>query len=230
MGVSMGMEDRDWYHEMHLERLKSTHFLREKSTPWLVIVLLWVVVLYLLFQASVYLPPYVRNLQFSFRSAPIASVPPVAPVQQINQQPEIHQIEAPTTQSGPAPVIQKQQQGSVTIYLCKAYSGGMFWSSAYCGTQQALIDRTATVPGGLSFDQQVQIGEAQRVAALPLYNQKSVPVVSAAERCVALKRERETIEARYSNWKWQPLEVINPDQNRMRGLRSEQQQLQCSDR
>ncbi|MDO8769447.1 MAG: hypothetical protein Q7K57_12230 [Burkholderiaceae bacterium] len=225
----MGMEDRDLYREMQLARLKKTQFFKRKSTPWLVIVSFWVVVLLLLFQAAKYLPSYVRSFPFSSRSAPAAPIQSVAPVQQINKQPEIHQVEAPTTQPDPAPIIQKQQQGSVTIYLCKAYSGGIFWSSAYCGTQQALIDRTATVPGSLPFDQQVQIAEAQRAAALPLYNQKSVAVVSASERCAALKKEREIIEARYSNWKWQPLEVINPDQNRMRGLRSEQQQLKCSD-
>lgn len=223
----MGMEDRDWYREMQLARLKKTQPFKRKSTPRLVIVLFWVVVFFLLFQVSKHLPPYVRSLPPSSRPAPVAPIESVAPVQQINQQ--IHQVEPPATQPDPAPIIQKPQQGSVTIYLCKAYSGGIFWSSAYCGTQQALIDRTATVPGGLPFDQQVQIAEAQRAAALPLYNQKSVPLVSASERCAVLKKERETIEARYSNWKWQPLEVINPDQNRMRGLRSEQQQLRCSD-
>ena len=47
-----------------------------------------------------------------------------------------------------------------TIYLCKAYSGGMFWSSDPCGPQKATLDRTVSVPDGLPWDQKVQLGEA----------------------------------------------------------------------
>ena len=47
-----------------------------------------------------------------------------------------------------------------TIYLCKAYSGGMFWSSDPCGPQKATLDRTVTVPDGMPWDQKVQLGEA----------------------------------------------------------------------
>lgn len=55
-----------------------------------------------------------------------------------------------------------------TLYLCKAYSGGSFWSSTSCQAQRATIDRIATVPGHLPFEQQVAIanGEAQEAAAL----------------------------------------------------------------
>jgi hypothetical protein len=49
-----------------------------------------------------------------------------------------------------------------TIYLCKAYSGGMFWSSATCGSQKATIDRIVTVPDGMSWDQKMAMGEAAR--------------------------------------------------------------------
>jgi len=47
-----------------------------------------------------------------------------------------------------------------TIYLCKAYSGGMFWSSDPCGPQKATLDRAVSVPDGLPWDQKVQLGEA----------------------------------------------------------------------
>ena len=46
------------------------------------------------------------------------------------------------------------------IYLCKAYSGGMFWSSDPRGPQKATLDRTVSVPDGLPWDQKVQLGEA----------------------------------------------------------------------
>ena len=160
----------------------------------------------------------------SIDSADQAELPKL--LQQIQKQSnrtESVPIEVPTV-----PVSASQNQGAVTIYHCKAYSGGTFWSSAYCGTQQALLDRTASVPSGMSFEQQVRIAEAQRAEAATLYNRQPSQSVQVADRCASLKREREAIESRYSNWQWQPLEVINPDQNRMRGLRAEQNHLGCS--
>ena len=51
-----------------------------------------------------------------------------------------------------------------SIYLCKAYSGGTFWSQAHCNQHNALIDRIVSVPDNLPFDQQVQLGEQGRHA------------------------------------------------------------------
>lgn len=51
---------------------------------------------------------------------------------------------------------------AATIYMCRAYSGGSFWSSAHCRTHNALIERTASVPDGMPFAQQVQLGEEAR--------------------------------------------------------------------
>jgi hypothetical protein len=64
-----------------------------------------------------------------------------------------------------------------TIYLCKAYSGGMFWSSAPCGQQQALLDRTVSVPAHLPWAQKVALGEAARAQARALIAPPSQPVV-----------------------------------------------------
>ena len=52
-----------------------------------------------------------------------------------------------------------------TIYLCKAYGGGLFWAQAHCNQHKALIERIVSVPDGLAFDQQVAIGQQQRLAA-----------------------------------------------------------------
>ncbi|TAN09771.1 MAG: hypothetical protein EPN34_12900 [Burkholderiaceae bacterium] len=49
-----------------------------------------------------------------------------------------------------------------TLYLCQSYGGGQFWSSANCHNQSATVKRMVTVPDGLPFDQQVQLGEQQR--------------------------------------------------------------------
>ena len=38
--------------------------------------------------------------------------------------------------------IAPEVASAATLYLCKSYSGGLFWSSAACGAQQAteLVD------------------------------------------------------------------------------------------
>ncbi|WP_322469139.1 hypothetical protein SOM08_14085 [Hydrogenophaga sp. SNF1] len=50
---------------------------------------------------------------------------------------------------------------SATIYLCKAYGGGTFWASNHCNQHNALIERIVSVPDGMPFNQQVDIGNQQ---------------------------------------------------------------------
>jgi hypothetical protein len=57
---------------------------------------------------------------------------------------------------------------AATIYLCKAYSGGMFWASTHCSGHRALIDRIVAVPDGMPWDQQVQLAESNRAEAARL--------------------------------------------------------------
>jgi hypothetical protein len=79
-----------------------------------------------------------------------------------------------------APVEVAPPQTSGTIYLCKNYSGGTFWAQAHCGQHNALIDRMASVPPGMPFDQQVQLAE-QRRAAIQTVVVHNAPVTTAAE-------------------------------------------------
>lgn len=58
---------------------------------------------------------------------------------------------------------------AASIYLCKAYNGATFWSSAHCRQHDALIDRIESVPDGLPFDQQVVLAERSRAQAAGLY-------------------------------------------------------------
>lgn len=226
------MEDRDWYREERHKRSKNTRHFEKTTAPtnWFVIVLFWTVLLFGLFQ----LAKHVHRFTFSspFAVAPRDAAPAPAPaivsnVEMQHQPSRTHQHQEQHIRLGQAPLDPSADKGTMTIYRCKAYSGGVFWSSVYCGNQQALIDRTATVPKALSFEQQVQIAEGLRVEAMALYNQQPSPADQRANGCVALKRERDTIESRYSNWQWQPPEVVNPDQTRMRGLRAEQARLGC---
>lgn len=51
---------------------------------------------------------------------------------------------------------------AASLYLCKAYSGGNFWSAEHCQGRQALVDRIVNVPDGLPFKEQVRLGEQAR--------------------------------------------------------------------
>ena len=97
-------------------------------------------------------------------------------------------------QPAPAPV-----SPTTTVYLCKAYAGGTFWSDTICHTQRATIDRVATVPSHLPFDQQVAIAQQQANEAAPLYavvpngapariGPTNAPIAASYE-CEALRRQ-----------------------------------------
>lgn len=120
--------------------------------------------------------------------------------------------------SGPA--------SSATIYLCKSYNGSTFWAQAHCGKHNALIERIENV-ADVPWDQQVQQAE-QRKAARTQQAQTNTGESQRATKCAHLVAERDKIESRYTNWQWQPPEVINPDQQRMRGLRAELSANQCA--
>jgi hypothetical protein len=77
--------------------------------------------------------------------------------------------EAPrTSQSTSNPTVEPSS-ATKEVYLCKAYAGGIFWSSAICSTQRATIDRIVTVPGSLTWPQAVEAAERQRRAMASLY-------------------------------------------------------------
>lgn len=103
---------------------------------------------------------------------------------------------------------------AATLYLCKAYNGSTFWAQAHCSQHNALIERMESV-ADVPFDQQVQQAEGarNRVAGAP-----QIESFERGQYCARLINERKAIEARYSNWQWQPPEVINPDQQRTRAI------------
>ena len=88
-----------------------------------------------------------------------------------------------------------------TIYLCKAYSGGTFWSNAHCQTHNALIQRMVSVPDGLPFEQQVHLGnqaaaEGARLAAPPLEPPpQRVPRSGVQAECAALDARIEHLDS-----------------------------------
>jgi hypothetical protein len=69
-----------------------------------------------------------------------------------------------------------------SLYLCKAYSGGSFWSREPCGQHQALIERIVSVPDGLSLQQQVRLGEQARAEGQRLAQSPGAAATGQAPR------------------------------------------------
>ena len=90
-----------------------------------------------------------------------------------------------------------------TIYLCKAYSGGIFWSSAPCSQQKATLDRAVSVPDSMSWEEKVKLGEASwaqaRATAAPapqvIVQQVQNSQVSRQAECNALRDSIANIDA-----------------------------------
>jgi hypothetical protein len=107
-----------------------------------------------------------------------------------------------------------------TIYRCKSYSGGLFWSDTHCSKHNALIDRIASVPVGMAFQQQVDIasGEANRVEqSIERERRES----ARSTLCSSLSNEREQIWKRSGAGAGHvPLDELGRDQTRWRHIES----------
>lgn len=69
-----------------------------------------------------------------------------------------------------------------TLYLCRSYSGGEFWSNGHCHEQRALIVRMSRVPPQLPFEQQVHIAQSEARAAQSLVAPAPVQAARAPAR------------------------------------------------
>ena len=76
-----------------------------------------------------------------------------------------------------------------TVYLCKSYGGGLFWSNTHCRQHNALIDRMESVPSGLPFNQQVEIATSQSDVARSLYTVPAPPQSTAPHTQARTPRE-----------------------------------------
>lgn len=124
----------------------------------------------------------------------------------------------PQTAITPAaqPSTSSNQPG--TIYRCKAYGGGMFWSNQHCNQQRALIDRIASVPVGIAFEQQVRIAEGEAHAIEQSVRREQADGARAAA-CASLQHERDTIWKRSgSGAGYVSLDQLGADQTRWRQI------------
>jgi hypothetical protein len=138
---------------------------------------------------------------------------PPRPLRQVTDGPATRRIERTTQEPSHNPW---RKPG--TIYRCKAYGGGLFWSELHCSQQRALIDRIASVPVGLSFDDQVRIADGQaRDVALSVQREQAEGARNA--RCVSLQHERDTIWRRSgSGAGYVGLDQLGADQTRWRQI------------
>lgn len=119
--------------------------------------------------------------------------------------------------------------GADTIYLCKSYSGGRFWSSAHCHKQSALIERIVSVPDGMSFEHQVQLGNQEAAQAAKLAAPARPPVQVYQSSAQSGQSECAAIEAeitRLDNLARQP--NTGPMQDWIRGRRQTARDRQSS--
>lgn len=228
----MGIHDRDWYREEQRERRMEGRRFSARPAPrnWLWIAVFWIALLVALFfiakRFEYLIPtkwkPNIPSLELLRKElisdTPVRQIAPSRPAAMSKQSVRPPEVARRST---------TQPQGVTTLYLCKSYGGSLFWSSGYCSSQKAFLERTATVPSGLSFDQQVRMADTEWKVAAASANTEPSPAVKTAIQCANLKRERDTIEGRYTNWQWQTVDVINADQTRMNGLRAEQARLGC---
>jgi len=122
-------------------------------------------------------PPLPRLPPVARPSAPAAG--PSAPATGLSIQrelpmppppPEVRRgTPVPQVVAEPPVVAVQARSPTTTIYLCKDYAGGMFWSDAICHQQRATIDRMTSVPSDLPFAEQVAIAQGKANEAASLY-------------------------------------------------------------
>lgn len=120
---------------------------------------------------------------------------------------------------------------AATLYMCRSYGGGSFWTNTHCRQQNALVERMVTVPDGLPFDQQVRLGEQARAEGQRLLDASPARPVTTTNTQVT-QNECAAIDARI-----QYLDQVarhplpGPTQDAVaaerRGLRDRQFQLRC---
>jgi hypothetical protein len=102
-----------------------------------------------------------------------------------------------------APPITSQSNTTATqtnrIYLCKAYSGGMFWSSASCSQQSATLDREVSVPLNIPWEHKVALGEAARAQARALITPPAQPAMVQQPTGPSKQAECAALEATINN-------------------------------
>ena len=139
--------------------------------------------------------------------------------------------EASTVAHASAP----SRPSTITLYLCKATDGGLFWTRQHCHQRSALVDRTVTVPADRSFDEQVAWARARRAELAVPVTSNPAPVFqeqrdtraawNKASRCKYLNERVAVLDSEAR----QPLSALRQDRIRVekKEARDEQFRLRC---
>jgi hypothetical protein len=114
-----------------------------------------------------------------------------------------------------------------TIYRCRSYSGGLFWAEAHCSQHKALIDRIASVPVGMPFQQQVNVAESGLQSAETQQRSEQNEYQRQAV-CSSLRAERDQIWKRSGSGSgYVPSEQLGADRTRWRQIESQMAGNNC---
>jgi len=219
----MGLQDRDYMKERGRkaaydeDRRRHNPFTPPRAEPsTLVMVLAWVFVAFLLYLGYEWLQTRHDASRWRANSASrsdgsrdmarpeaFAVNPPVVARERVVSPPSPHS-EPALPAPRPEPIQQVRREPTPpptagTIYLCRAYNGGTFWSQAHCAQHQALIDSIVPVPAGLPFPQQVELAQQRRQPATTVSNTtvtvRSETVGASNSECKALDTQVEQLDA-----------------------------------
>lgn len=116
---------------------------------------------------------------------------------------------------------------AATLYRCKAYNGGRFYSEQPCATRKAFVDSTHPVPDGMSFRQQVDLVErAQRDRNAVVAREDRER--ERRSRCGMIADELRRLDAKYARHEYVPIDEVEADQALRRELKRERSRERCS--
>jgi hypothetical protein len=135
---------------------------------------------------------------------------------------------ASTVARAPAPL----RPSTITLYLCKATNGGLFWTRQHCYQRSALVERTVTVPADRSFDEQVAWARERRAT---LAAPRPLPPAARIERHEVAQDRTLVCKALNDRVSWldayarQPLSAWQQDwaRSERKNARDEQFRLRC---
>jgi hypothetical protein len=239
----MGMQDRDWYQEKLRKQNAPWQFgpaprpwSRPSSPLWKGLAIAGA--LALTYWLGVKDGASKMHLAIP-QARPESAAPPAHPALQHQARPvdpsfQIRGEREPSPRvAEPFAAVTASTPATSTVYLCKGYSGGMFWSSAVCSSRRATIDRMFTVSGQLDWNEQVADAERQWGEVRQLYAAQQgattaggiAPSAAGSALCAALDDQIRRIDAAAR----QPQSAWAQDQLRQerQAVRSKQAELRC---
>ncbi|MBK6005591.1 hypothetical protein JJB11_05755 [Ramlibacter ginsenosidimutans] len=187
-GLAVGLDDRDYMRERNrrtfdrLVKIRDRPFTPPPSSPsFLSMALTWICVAFVLFKAYGWWEQQ-KGQRTSTRSHATQNgepPPELAQHREVHKAPAVAPRENFSSYDAPRPAEAARPLTGGTIYLCRGYSGGSFWASDHCNQHKPLIERIASVPAGLPFEQQVALAEQQHQAMAAPATGVTTTVVSA---------------------------------------------------